>query len=205
MKNLFENKIIDDLYKLRAEDFVHSYVKKYGKLEENKKKEKAEVDLVQFVERFIKDKEDLKILHDKIDKYEVMVLDEISAWYMPYYKLGFKDGIKLKEELQELLFITDDTENSNIYRNIFDILDFAEDIKCKNLRKNVTYNQNINNIENIKSKYPKVKELLEDEKITDLTKEEIKAILEIKELENEINKLGEDEMFKIGLREGKAL
>lgn len=205
MKNLFENKIIDDLYKLRAEDFVHSYVKKYGKLEENKKKEKAEVDLVQFVERFIKDKEDLKILHDKIDKYEVMVLDEISAWYMSYYKLGFKDGIKLKEELQELLFITDDTENSNIYRNIFDILDFAEDIKCKNLRKNVTYNQNINNIENIKSKYPKVKELLEDEKITDLTKEEIKAILEIKELENEINKLGEDEMFKIGLREGKAL
>ena len=60
-------------------------------------------------------------------------------------------------------------------------------------------------IEEIKNKYPRVREFFEDDKIEQLTKKEMKAILDITELQNDRAMYEADEMLKIGLREGKAL
>ena len=69
------------------------------------------------------------------------------------------------------------------------------------------YNTNIetDKIEEIKEKFPKVRKFFEDNKIEQLTKEDMKAILDITELQNDRAMYEADEMFKIGLREGKAL
>ena len=71
--------------------------------------------------------------------------------------------------------------------------------------KNKEYDKIRHKIEEIKNKYPRVREFFEDDKIEQLTKKEMKAILDITELQNDRAMYEADEMLKIGLREGKAL
>ena len=69
MEDLFEKKILDDLYEIR-EGFITSYKKKYGELEETKKTEQAEDELINFMKKFIKDENTMKELFEKINKFE---------------------------------------------------------------------------------------------------------------------------------------
>ncbi len=126
-------------------------------------------------------------------------------WHKPYYKLGFIDGIRLKKEIKEGKIIENTSNNSIILQNINEISDYFEEQKYRNLKKNKEYDKIRHKIEEIKNKFPRVRELFEDNKIEQLTKEEIKAILDITELQDDRAVYEADEMFKIGLREGKAL
>ena len=204
MEDLYENKILDDLYEIR-EGFITSYKKKYGELEETKKAEQAEDELVNFMKKFIKDENTMKELFEKINKFEGYALDEMCFWHKPYYKLGFIDGMKLKKEIREGKVIENTSNDSIILQNINEISDYFEEQKYRNLKKNKEYDKIRHKIEEIKNKYPRVREFFEDDKIEQLTKKEMKAILDITELQNDRAMYEADEMLKIGLREGKAL
>ena len=204
MEDLFENKILDDLYKIR-EGFITSYKKKYGELEETKKAEQAEDELVNFMKKFIKDENTMKELFEKINKFEGYALDEMCFWHKPYYKLGFIDGMRLKKEIRGGKIIENTSNDSIILQNINEISDYFEEQKYRNLKKNKEYDKIRHEIEEIKNKYPRVREFFEDDKIEQLTKKEMKAILDITELQNDRAMYEADEMLKIGLREGKAL
>lgn len=204
MEDLYENKILDDLYEIR-EGFITSYKKKYGELEETKKAEQAEDELVNFMKKFIKDENTMKELFEKINKFEGYALDEMCFWHKPYYKLGFIDGMRLKKEIREGKIIENTSNDSIILQNINEISDYFEEQKYRNLKKNKEYDKIRHKIEEIKNKYPRVREFFEDDKIEQLTKKEMKAILDITELQNDRAMYEADEMLKIGLREGKAL
>lgn len=204
MEDLYENKILDDLYEIR-EGFITSYKKKYGELEETKKAEQAEDELVNFMKKFIKDENTMKELFEKINKFEGYALDEMCFWHKPYYKLGFIDGMRLKKEIREGKIIENTSNDSIILQNINEISDYFEEQKYRNLKKNKEYDKIRHKIEEIKNKYPRVREFFEDDKIEQLTKKEMKAILDITELQDDRAMYEEEEMFKIGLREGKAL
>ena len=204
MEDLYENKILDDLYEIR-EGFITSYKKKYGELEETKKAEQAEDDLINFMKKFIKDENTMKELFEKINKFEGYALDEMCFWHKPYYKLGFIDGMKLKKEIREGKVIENTLNDSIILQNINEISDYFEEQKYRNLKKNEEYNKIRYKIEKIKEKFPKVRKFFEDNEIEQFTKEEMKAILDITELQDDRAMYEEEEMFKIGLREGKAL
>lgn len=204
MEDLYENKILDDLYEIR-EGFITSYKKKYGELEETKKAEQAEDELVNFMKKFIKDENTMKELFEKINKFEGYALDEMCFWHKPYYKLGFIDGMRLKKEIREGKVIENTSNDSIILQNINEISDYFEEQKYRNLKKNKEYDKIRHKIEEIKNKYPRVREFFEDDKIEQLTKKEMKAILDITELQNDRAMYEADEMLKIGLREGKAL
>lgn len=204
MEDLYENKILDDLYEIR-EGFITSYKKKYGELEETKKAEQAEDGLVNFMKKFIKDENTMKELFEKINKFEGYALDEMCFWHKPYYKLGFIDGMRLKKEIREGKIIENTSNDSIILQNINEISDYFEEQKYRNLKKNKEYDKIRHKIEEIKNKYPRVREFFEDDKIEQLTKKEMKAILDITELQNDRAMYEADEMLKIGLREGKAL
>ena len=204
MEDLYENKILDDLYEIR-EGFITSYKKKYGELEETKKAEQAEDDLINFMKKFIKDENTMKELFEKINKFEGYALDEMCFWHKPYYKLGFIDGMRLKKEIREGKIIENTSNDSIILQNINEISDYFEEQKYRNLKKNKEYDKIRHKIEEIKNKYPRVREFFEDDKIEQLTKKEMKAILDITELQNDRAMYEADEMLKIGLREGKAL
>ena len=60
-------------------------------------------------------------------------------------------------------------------------------------------------IAEIKEKFPKVRDLFENNEITELSREEIKAILDIIKLQDDRAMYEIDEILKIGLREGKSL
>ncbi len=205
MEDLFENKILNDLYEIREDGFFISYKKKYGELEETKKAEQAEDELINFMKKFIKDDNTMKELFEKINKFEGYALEEMCFWHKPYYKLGFIDGIRLKKEIKEGKIIENTSNNSIILQNINEISDYFEEQKYRNLKKNKEYDKIRHKIEKIKNKFPRVREFFEDDKIEQLTKEEMKAILDITELQNDRAMYEADEMFKIGLREGKAL
>ena len=204
MEELFENKILDNLYEIR-EEFITSYKKKYRELEETKKAKQAEDELVNFMKKFIKDENTMKELFEKINKFEGYALDEMCFWHKPYYKLGFIDGMRLKKEIKEGKVIENTSNDSIILQNINEIADYFEEQKYRNLKKNEEYNKIRYKIEEIKEKFPKVRKFFEDNKIEQLTKEDMKAILDITELQNDRAMYEADEMFKIGLREGKAL
>lgn len=205
MEELFKNKILDELYEIREEEFIESYTKKYGKPEKVKKAEKAEEQLVQFMKKFIKDESNMKKLYEKINIFESYALDEMSFWHKPYYKFGFIDGLNLKREIQEEKNIANDQNKSIIYQNANEISGFFEEQKYKNLKQNNDYIKIAKEIEEIKKRFSKVRSFFENEEITEFSKEELKAILKIVGLYNDRAIYEENEMFKIGLREGKVL
>ena len=205
MEEMFESKILDELYEIRGEGFIRAYINKYGEIEKSKKAEKAEEDLVNFMKKFIKDEKTIEKLLEKINTFESYALDEMIFWHKPYYKLGFIDGISLKKQIIEENSISDSREESIIYQNINEISDLFEEQKYKNLKENDDYMKIEKEIAEIKEKFPKVRDLFENNEITELSRKEIKAILDIIKLQDDRAMYEIDEMFKIGLREGKSL
>ncbi len=205
MEDLFESKILDNLYEIIEGEVENQYIKRYGNPKENKKTEKSEKQLVKFMEKFIKDETNMKILYEKLNKFELCAMGEMCFWYKPYYKKGFIDGISLKNQIKDEKSINNSREKSIIYQNINEISDFFEEQKYKNLKQNNDYMKIVKEIAEIKEKFPKIRDLFENNEITEFSKEEVKAILDIIKLQDDRAMYETDEMFKIGLREGKAL
>ena len=174
-------------------------------LEKSKNTSKQEKKLVQFMKRLIKDENNIKQLMEKINSFERCIFEEMNSCNKEYYKLGFIDGMKLIEETREKNILESITNDSIILNNINEILDYVEGQKHRNLKVNKEYNKIVCKIQQIKNKCPRVREFFEDDKIEQFTKEEMKAILEIIVLRDERAMYEAEEMFKIGLREGKAL
>lgn len=72
-------------------------------------------------------------------------------------------------------------------------------------KKRKDYKEIMKEIEKIKDKYLKIRKFLEDEKIIKSTDEELKAVLEVISLNNDIENLEIVETFKLGLKEGNLL
>lgn len=157
------------------------------------------------MKKFIKDESNMKKLYEKINIFESYALDEMSFWHKPYYKFGFIDGLNLKREIQEEKNIANDQNKSIIYQNINEISDFFEEQKYKNLKQNNDYMKIVKEIEEIKKRFSKVRSFFENEEITEFSKEEMKAILEIIKLHNDIEGMELEEMFKLGIKEGRNL
>lgn len=207
MKDFYKTKIIDQLYEIREETIESKYAeesKGKGLFTDSIKKEKQ---LVEFCKKFIKDENDISNFFDKLNDFELSATSELCSKYKTYYKTGFADGISIINsiEKQKQILKKDDQTDSIIYKNMNEIFDFFEDEKQKRLKTNQEYQKVNQDIENIKDKYPKVKDFMQNEKIDNLSKEELKAILEIIEMYENRAMYEANEMLKIGLREGKAL
>lgn len=200
-----ENKILDSLYEIREGEVEKQYISKYGKPEDSQKTDKAEERLVKFMKKFIKDEKDMQNLYEKLNKYELCVMSEMCFWFKPYYKTGFIDALSLKKQIKEERIASNTSNEDSIYNSVDDIWDYIDREKYNNLKANNDYIKATKRLAEIKEKYPKVMNFYDNNKITEFTQEEMKAILEIKELYDERNILESEEMFKIGLRQGKSL
>lgn len=207
MKDFYKNKIIDQLYEIREETIEDKCAKESKEkcfLEDSIKKEQ---ELIEFCKKFIKEKNDISSLLTKINNFELSATTDLCSKYKTYYKTGFADGISIVNsiEKQKQILKKDDETKSIIYKNINEIFDFFEDEKQKRLKENQEYQEINRTIENIKNKYPRVKDFMQNDKVDSLSKEEMKAILEIIELYENRAMYEANEMLKIGLREGKTL
>lgn len=55
MEEMFENKILDELYEIREGKVENSYLEKYGESKVEKRANEAENELVEFMKKFIKE------------------------------------------------------------------------------------------------------------------------------------------------------
>ncbi len=202
---MFKNKMLDELFEMREEGFTRWYIAKYGELKESKKTEKAENELVEFMKKFINKEDDIDKMFNLLNNFESLALDEMCFWHKPYYKLGFIDATNLKKEMEEAKNTDNNCADSIIYQNFNELTDYFEERKYKNLKLNKEYQKIIKEIEKIKTQFPKIRDFLENDKITKFTQEETKAILKIISLNDDRAMYEADEMLKIGIKEGKAL
>ena len=85
-----------------------------------------------------------------------------------------------------------DEQNSkdNFFYNYIDsIMQFIEDNRFNIWRKTKDYKEITDKMRAIKNKYPNVRTFVEDRQVVDLTKEELKAILEYISLDDDIERL----------------
>lgn len=212
MLNIFNFKVLDDLYDVRGEGFEVDYIKNFGKKEELEKPKLAENELDEVVNS-IDNEEKRKEIKSKISKFQDSMLGEMCFWDREYYKLGLLDGMNFKTELRNLKEKLSSKDNADItemdsfFNNCLDdFLDYFERQKTERLSKKTEYIELRNKMQEIKNKYPDVRLYIEDEKTDkNLNKEELKAVLEIIEIENNMNELEVEEAFKLGLKENQML
>lgn len=201
----FKSKILDDLYEIREGEIEKNYIAKYGEPEEEEKAKKANEDLINFMKKFIKNKEDMHALYGKINKFELYATSQMSFWYKPYYKIGFIDAISLNKQIKEEKIIYNNSNEDSIYDRFDDIWDYVDKNKYDNLKTNEHYRSIKKELMEINSQYPRVEDFIYNEKIEKFTIEEMKAILKVISLYNERFILEAEEMFKIGVKTGKSL
>ena len=93
MEEIFENKILDELYEIREGKVENRYLEKYGEGKVEKRANEAENELVEFMKKFIKEEKNMQEFFDKVNNYELATMSAMCCWYKAYYKVGFIDGI----------------------------------------------------------------------------------------------------------------
>lgn len=202
MEEMFKNKILDDLYELRGEELEYYYIQKYGEPEERKKLYLAEKELLDFINRNVKDNKIFKILND----YQARIANENGFWNGQYYKLGFIDCINFRKELKDDNIVKNTDETEALFAgNNPELSYYIENMAIRKVRATKQYKDNIKRIAEIKEKYPKVMKYIENREIEDFTKEELKGILEIIELNEGIGEIEKQASFRLGFKNGMMI
>ena len=213
VSEIFENQVLNELYETRGDGLECLYTKMYGEPEEIKETKQAKKELENLMKKLVKDEENRKELWLKLDRFEGCLSGEMSFWDKQYYKLGFLDKLFLKREIEETktrFFKNKENnkiqENSFFYRYIDSVMQFLEDNRYNIWQKRKDYKQIKDKMREIKNKYANVRLFIEDRVVTaNLTKEELKAVLEYINLDDEIERIEKIETFKLGLKEGNWL
>lgn len=203
----FENKILDDLYELRGEEVEQQYISKYGDPEEKKKLNKVEEEFVDLIKEVVKDSKDIQSLLDKLDEFEICTMAEMWFWYKEYYKVGFIDGITLREQIREEknTFLNSKINNRSdtfFYKNIHTIEELVGQHIWEN-RKD--YKELMEKMNKIKEEYPNIAVFLEDNEIVQLSIEELKALYEYLILADKTKDIELVETFILGLKDNSLL
>jgi len=94
-----ENTFFDNMFYMREQELTHSYMDKKLKEVEIVDYEKPEKELFEILETNIKSKDTLSKAKELIEKIENILLDEDTFNTKYFYQLGFKDGMELKQNL----------------------------------------------------------------------------------------------------------
>ncbi len=211
LRKIFENQILNDLYDVRGDGFECVYFKMYGKPKAVIKSEECRNEMMNFINETIKDKEIQQQLLDKFNSCRDYSLEEMTLWDRQYYKLGFLDGMYLKNKLQKS---QEKLSNKPIYNSKKDsffnecrdsIIDFVNHKQYGKWKEREDYKSICNKIFEIKEKYPNVRHFIDEDVITELSQKELKAVSEIINLSKKCERIELVETFKLGLKEGWSI
>lgn len=85
------------------------------------------------------------------------------------------------------------------------LIEYIEDNAMSKARKRADYKEKMKLIQEIMKKYPKLRAFIEDEEIEELSKEEVEKLLEISTIQSEISNIENEEIFKLGIKNGIEL
>lgn len=206
MEEIFENSVLDDLFTIRSDGFECLFLKKYGKQEELEQSDPLHDNLENLIKEVVKEESKKKEILKLLDDFSMSLIGEMCFWNKQFYKLGFSDANGLKIEVknnQNTFDINESGDFFELYEDCF--LDYFERYKSKYLHKRKDYIEIVEQIENIKQKYPKIRAFIEDEEWQELSPEEQKAFLEVKDLDSTLEVLEIEEAFKLGLKDKELI
>ncbi len=197
-KNFLEMPFLEQIYLSRKEDVeqtIYDNEKEIQKIEG--KSADLNDELLKLLEKVIPKKEDYTKVKEKLKRYDLAIKEETYFWGKTYYKLGINDMYKLKNELDI---------NSNTIRKGKTFLDCADSeldeyIQSKIDLNSDTYKKYKEKYNEIAEKYPNVLNVYEDSTPIVLNIEEMKKLMELKELDTKVRAEEIKVCFKAGMNE----
>lgn len=200
MEELFNKPILDQMYEFRKEDFEQSIYDNNAEIKEieNKVYDVSE-EFNNFLKRVIPDPKDYHVALEMFRNYELAYSDEIEFWNRTYFKLGMTDREKIRNE-----FFNNKLENNeDTYFNheTNDISDWVEEQKRKYTFGTKEYKELQKRYNEIGEKYPNALEVFENLEPIILNKEEMKALINLREIDIDMGHMEKKLCFKLGMKE----
>ena len=201
MEEFFKKPILDQLYDYIMEDFEQAVYDEDNEVREIEGdiQDKGEK-LTKFLEKVISNPEYLEKALDLFREYELDYSKEISFWSKAYFKLGISDRLKLRNELSVKDKVIEDDETFFNY-DLNDFSDWIEKQKNKYTFGTKEYKELQKRYNDISEKYPNAVEVFEDLNPIELTKEEMKALVELRDIDIAMGHMEKYLCFKLGMKE----
>jgi len=198
MENIFDKPILEQLFEYRKEDYEQAV---YNKDNEIKKIEENTCDIgdefSNFLKKILPSEKEYKRTLEFMRKYELSFGKEIDFWSREYYKLGINDMNKLKTELKG--------KNNDITKGET-FLDYTGAELNEYIQKHINFNSEIYQkykakCRELEEKYPRALKVFEDSIPIILNEEEMKHLMELKEIDMEMRADETKLCFKLGINE----
>lgn len=201
MEEFFNKPILDQLYEAISEEFEQTIYENDSKMREVEGNVQDKGDRLNtfFREKF-SNPEDLDKALYLFREYEMIYEKEIELWCKFYFKLGFSDRVKLRNEL----FIKNGNEEEHDTFFNYDSDDFSDWIekqKNKHTFGTKEYKELQKRYNEISEKYPNAIEVFEDLTPIELTKDEMKALVELRDIDIAMGHMEKYLCFKLGMKE----
>lgn len=201
MKELFNEPILDQMYEFRKEDFDQLIYQEDDKIKEGELHicELSE-NFISYLEKIIPNIVDFKNARKMFSNYESEFEKQADLWNRRFFKLGIIDGNKMKNELSTNKFTT---ANKDTFLNYMesDFCSWLETQKRKYTLETEEYKELQNKYNKISEKYPNVIEVFENLEPITLNKEEMKALVELRDIDIAMESMENKLCFKLGMKE----
>lgn len=201
MEELLNKPILNQMYEFKKECFEQSVYDKNDKAQvvEGKVFDIAE-GLNKFLEKVIPDQEDYHKARKMLESYELEHSNLIDFWNCLYFKLGMTDREKIRNEfLASKIELAGTDTFFDDDRN--DISEWLEEQKRKYTFGTKEYKELQKRYNEISEQYPNVMEVFENLTPIQLSKDEMKALVEIRDIDITMGSMEKKLCFKLGIKE----
>lgn len=204
MKNFFKRNILDEMYELKGDEFADKILKEMSKQKKELGSLAIEEKLTEKIKEIVTDEEKQKEILDLLNKYELSTEDDDDFWNKMYYKLGAYDCARMSEVVKtEVKEEKKEIETKTVFFDEYsdDFYDYLNTNRVRMLKENAEYKELEVKREKVKADNPNIRAIFEDKEAVQLTEDEVKAVLDMLEIEGDINTIETIENFKLGARE----
>lgn len=201
MEEIFESSLLSKLYAIRNDGFRSKLIRNKGRSEQIEEADLKQSRLEELISNIADNSNEKDEIRQALDDLNIALIDEMCFWNEQFYKLGFTDACGIRAEISEKQkehLMKDQQNFLDLYRDAF--IDYFEKFKREDLHKRKEYTEILQEIEEIKQKYPRVRAFIEDEKWQDLSAEEQKAYWEYKGLDETLVILETESAFRLGVK-----
>lgn len=201
MEELFNKPILDQMYDFRKDDFEQTIYDSNAKIKEIEDKVcDLSEDFKNFLKKLISNKKDYEAALKMFSNYNLEYSNEMEFWNRTYFKLGMTDREKIRNEF--FANKIEKEENSTYLNNENnDISDWVEEQKRKYTFGTKEYKELQRKYNEIGEKYPNALKVFEDLEPIVLNKEEMKALVDLREIDISMGHMEKKLCFKLGMKE----
>lgn len=200
MEELFNKPVLDQMYDFRKEDFEQTIYDNNAEIKEIESKVyEVSEKFNNFLKKVISDSKNYHAALEMFRNYELTYNDEIEFWNRTYFKLGITDREKIRNEFFNNKLEKDEDTYFNNETN--DISEWVEEQKRKYTFGTKEYKELQKRYNEIGENYPNALKVFENLEPIILDKDEMKALINLREIDIEMGHMEKKLCFKLGMKE----